>query len=125
MLLASQIGFGYGQFIDIVGDFGGPSYLQAHNTQVKVAAESGWVGIFSYLGLIFLTLKHMIVMENYFKRVAILEPMLIIQGLRISLIGFLVNTSFSVKEHEWMLYIVLGLSLAMREIYRKTLPLET
>lgn len=124
MLLTSPIGYGFSQFIEETGDFGGPPNLQAHNTQVKVAAESGWLGIISYLGMIFFTLKYLLTLESNLKIKAIYEPLLLIQALRISLIGFLINTSFSVKEHEWALYIVLGLGVAAREIYRNMVSVQ-
>ncbi|MBN1348683.1 O-antigen ligase family protein [candidate division KSB1 bacterium] len=125
MLLSTHTGIGFELFIDNSGDFDGPPNLQAHNTPVKVAAEAGWLALFSYLGMIFLTMKHLLFLEDDLKKAKIFELTQEVQALRISLTGFLVNTSFSVKEYEWALYIVLGLSLAAREIYRNIVPTPT
>jgi hypothetical protein len=120
ILLHYPTGIGFNQFVEYVGDYGGPNYLMAHNTPVKVSAESGWIGIFCYLGMMFVTIRQLIIMEiklieyGYEKaHISVLA-----QSIRIALAGFLVNTSFSVKEHEWMLYIVLGLGVAIYNIFR-------
>lgn len=113
ILLAYPIGIGFNTFTDFVGSFGGPNNLMAHNTPVKVAAESGFIGLFCYLGTLFLTLKKLIFYEQTKEIKSQPITLALMQGLRIAIIGFMVNTTFSVKEHEWMLYIVLGLAVAM------------
>ncbi|MBN2093225.1 O-antigen ligase family protein, partial [candidate division KSB1 bacterium] len=120
ILLRYPEGIGFNQFIEYVGDYGGPNYLQAHNTPVKVSAESGWIGIFCYLAMIFTTIRQLIIMETKLIEYGYEKaPISVLaQSIRTALAGFLVNTSFSVKEHEWMLYIVLGLGVAIYNIFR-------
>lgn len=120
ILLRYPEGIGFNQFIEYVGDYGGPNYLQAHNTPVKVSAESGWIGIFCYVAMIFTTMRQLIIMEMKLQEYGHgNDPITILaQSVRTALAGFLVNTSFSVKEHEWMLYIVLGLGVAIYNIFR-------
>lgn len=118
ILLKNPIGVGYNQFIENVGDYGGPNYLQAHNTPIKVAAESGYIGLGCYLAMLFLSFKQLLMLEIFFQKQQVQSILAIVQALRIALMGFLINTSFSVKEIEWVLYIIVGLTTAIVELAR-------
>jgi hypothetical protein len=121
ILLAYPSGVGYGQYIEHGDSFGGPSNLQPHNTPVKVAAEGGFIGVVCYIGMLFLTLKQLLEVEHFFKKRRLYDLATITQALSIALTGFLINTSFSQKEIEWILYIVVGLSVALYNISRDIL----
>jgi len=41
------------------------------------------------------------------------------EALGIALIGFTFNTQFSVKAHEWLLYIVVASAVALDRMYKK------
>jgi len=113
ILLAYPTGIGYNCFMDFGSGFGAPGNLQPHNTPVKIAAEGGFIGITCYIIMIFLTLYQLLKLEFVFKEKKSVLLVGITQALRIALIGFLVNTSFSQKEVEWVFYIILGLSCAV------------
>lgn len=119
ILLAYPTGVGYGQYIEHGGSFGGPNYLQPHNTPVKVAAEGGFLGLVCYIGMLFLTLKQLLELERFFKKKQLFAMAATTQALSIALTGFLINTSFSQKEIEWILYIIVGLSVALYNISRQ------
>lgn len=110
-------GVGFDHFPDRVAEYGGPRRIQAHNTIVKVAAESGLIGIFCYLGLLFIAYKKLYFLSKYYSEQGNDDRVLIIQAVFFGLIGFFFNTQFSVKENEWLLYILLGLSTAIYKIY--------
>lgn len=116
IMLAYPTGVGYGQYIEHGGSFGGPNNLQPHNTPVKVAAEGGVIGLVCYIGMLFLSLKQLLEVERVFRKQQQFDLMAISQALSIAMTGFLINTSFSQKEIEWILYIVVGLSVALTNI---------
>jgi O-antigen ligase len=114
-------GIGYRHFPEKSREYGTPLTIQAHNTIVKVAAEAGFFGVFFYLGLLYIAFKKLKIMRNYYLSEYDDEKVILIQGVLFALIGFFFNTQFSVKEIEWLLYILLGLSVAMYRIYEDEL----
>jgi putative inorganic carbon (hco3(-)) transporter len=124
MLKSSPVyGVGSGAFVENSRDFGAGRKIQAHNTIVKVAAETGLIGLVSYLGMIFFAFRSLWINWRRFGK---LKPhgseVLWAEALGISLIGFFFSTQFSVKAHEWLLYLILGSVVALDRLYlRETL----
>lgn len=119
MLKSSPIwGVGEGNFPSLARRFGAGRRIQAHNTIVKVFAESGMIGGFCYLGALFMAFK--LLWRNW-RRFSKIKPdgpeVLWAEALGIALIGFFFNTLFSVKAHEWLLYMILATTLAIDRLY--------
>lgn len=104
-------GVGVGNFYWTAGKYE-PVYPGfAHNMYIEVAAELGLVGIFLFMGIIFLTLKdlRMIIkrtdlnLGNYAK------------GLYIGLMGFLAAALFLHAEYEKFLWLFIFLTISLRK----------
>lgn len=112
------IGVGSGNFADLSDDFGAGLKIQAHNTIVKVFAEGGLFGGICYLGIIITAFQILYRNWKRFKRIKPEGPeYLWAEALGISLIGFCFNTMFSVKAHEWFLYMVVASATALDRLY--------
>jgi len=121
MLKSSPIiGVGSGNFVPLSDDFGAGRKIQAHNTIVKVVAETGLMGGVSYLGMIFTSFW--LLWRNW-RRFSKIKPhgqeVLWCEAMGIALMGFFFNTQFSVKAHEWLLYMVTASALAIDRLYPK------
>lgn len=114
------IGVGSGNFADLSDDFGAGRKIQAHNTIVKVFAEGGIIGGVCYLGIIITAFQ---ILYRNWKRFKRIKPdgaeYLWAEALGISLIGFCFNTMFSVKAHEWFLYMVVASATALDRLYAR------
>ncbi len=112
------IGVGSGNFADLSDDFGAGRKIQAHNTVIKVFAESGLIGGICYLGIIITAFQMLWRSWRRFQRIKPDGPeFLWAEALGISLIGFCFNTIFSVKAHEWFLYMVVASTTAIDRLY--------
>ena len=112
------IGVGSGNFADLSDDFGAGRKIQAHNTIIKVFAESGVLGGVCYLALIIAAFRLLWRNWRRFQRIKPEGPeFLWAEALGISLIGFCFNTMFSVKAHEWFLYMVVASATALDRLY--------
>jgi O-antigen ligase len=112
------IGIGSGNFADLSDDFGAGRKIQAHNTIVKVFAETGLFGGICYLGMIITAFRLLWRNWRRFQRIKPEGPeFLWAEALGISLIGFCFNTMFSVKAHEWFLYMVVASATALDRLY--------
>jgi len=111
-------GIGSDRFPEFSKDFGTPFTIQAHNTIVKVVAESGLLGLGCYLGFLFVAFRSL---WRSWRRFSRLKPdgpeVLWAEAFAISLIGFFFNTQFSVKAHEWFLYLVVASSISLERMY--------
>lgn len=108
------LGVGPDQYREYVASYGGQRGIATHNTLLKVGAETGILGMFLYAGIFLVTARELLRLMKRFKRdKANRQIYFLSQALFISLVGFAFNTLFSVKENEWFLYIILGLSAAV------------
>jgi len=119
MLISSPIyGVGSGQFVDLSDEFGAGKPIQAHNTIVKVAAETGLLGLVCYLGIVFGAFR---CLWRSWRGLSKIKPdgpeRLWVEAIGISLLGFFFNTQFSVKAHEWFLYFLVASAKALEKIY--------
>ncbi len=112
-------GVGFKHFHLRSKEYGTPLRIQAHNTIVKVSGETGFIGIFCYLGFIFFAFKKLNFLQKFYTERNDIEIVLLTQAVLFGLVGFFFNTQLSVKEHEWLLYILLGLTVSIYRIYQK------
>jgi O-antigen ligase len=110
MLLANPFGVGFDQAREHIKDYDMYAKIHPHNTYVKVAAEAGFLGFFCYSAIFYFVISRLMKLEYHFRFVAPDERVNLIQALLFALVGFIINTSFSQKEYEWFLYVLLGCS---------------
>ena len=111
MFIANPQGIGFDQTKEYMKDYGMYSSIYPHNTYVKVAAESGVMGFIGFVGMLYITINRLMRLEFYYRKIMPDKKVAVIQALLFSLVGFLVNTSFSQKEYEWLLYIIVACSI--------------
>ncbi len=116
MLFHNPFGVGFDQSIRRIRDYDMDERIYPHNTYVKVAAEAGIPGYIAYVTILYVVLSRLMKLEEYYRRIAPHRKLAIIQALLFSLIAFMINTSFSQKESEWLLYILLGCSARLISI---------
>lgn len=119
MLKSSPVwGKGSGRFVEFSDEYGAPIAINAHNTEVKVAAETGLLGLVCYLGILVGAFRSLWRSWRRFGRIKPGGPeQMWAEALGISLIGFVFNTQFSVKAHEWLLYLVVASAVALERLY--------
>lgn len=108
-------GIGWNHFYDEVILYGAGRRLIAHNTIISVFAETGLFGGITFLLIlknIFFGLKD--VMKN-----ADTITKNIARGFFISLCAFLINTSFSVKDHDPSFWLIISLSAVCLQLANK------
>ncbi|MBN2170054.1 MAG: O-antigen ligase family protein [Candidatus Krumholzibacteriota bacterium] len=119
MLKSSPVwGKGSGRFVEFSDEYGAPIAINAHNTEVKVAAETGLLGLTCYLGILLAAYRSLWRSWRRYRRIKPGGPeQMWAEALGISLIGFTFNTQFSVKAHEWLLYLVVASAVALERFY--------
>lgn len=94
--------------------------LGAHNTLLSVLAETGIIGFTCFVAILILNFKQLWEMRQHWRLIEDKQDLLILsQGVLISLFCFLVNTSFSVKDHDPIYWAILTLSGVLCGIYLK------
>ena len=68
MMIENPFGVGSARFSEFVGDFGGHRGLAAHNTFIKVGGEAGFLGLYCYLGMFFITIKQLMALRKKYKK---------------------------------------------------------
>ena len=120
------IGVGWERFTEYVRNYGLDKKLIAHNTMLSVLAETGIVGFVFFMSIIITTFKQLWTIKRcpyLYKDIRDLR--IINNGILISLIAFIVNTSFSVKDYEPMYWALLSLTGVVYVLYRNvTAPLK-
>jgi|GEM_PF-5900430 len=121
MLVAHPIiGVGWQRFPDVVTDYGSDRHMLAHNTIISVFAETGLFG-----GIVFMLILKNSISQLYktYRESAVGDVVsqkgILAQGLFISLAAFLVNTSFSVKDHDPCYWLIIALTAAGTRIINK------
>jgi O-antigen ligase len=117
MLFAKPLfGVGPEQFASAVGEFGGVPNLAAHNTFIQIFAENGVLAGISFCLFIFMPLLFNIKLlkrkqVNSDKEWAVESY----QYVSIALIGFLVCALFSNRNQFYILFVLVGLLVAIKE----------
>jgi O-antigen ligase len=93
-------GIGRGNFRNYTGS------LSAHNSAVEIMGETGFPGLFMWIGLVFLALRNIFF---YIKETETEQERMIAIALFIGLIGYLVSSMFVTLEYETF-YILLALA---------------
>lgn len=122
MLLDHPLGVGFDQSRELMIDYGMYRKIMPHNTYVKVAAEAGFLGFAAYVGLLYIVVNRLMRLDYFHRKIANDGRGTLAQALLFLLLGFMINTSFSQKEYEWILYI--GLACALRLITLERALLE-
>ncbi len=111
-------GVGPGGFMDDVSDYGGIRGLAPHNTLIQVFAESGLVG-----GILFLLFSFKPIYDLWpimVKEENSSEEVIYYKFVAVSLLGFWICAFFTNRYQFYILYILVALSVAVREnIIRK------
>jgi putative inorganic carbon (hco3(-)) transporter len=114
------LGVGYGMFAEYVRDYGADKKLLAHNTLISVIAETGIIGGILYVLIIFITLRTLWRAWQLAKKDPKYEDVAgLARGMFITLVAFLINTSFSVKDADPLLWATLGISASVIVVFRK------
>lgn len=109
-------GVGWGKFTENVRNYGLDKKLIAHNTMLSVLAETGIIGFYFFSAILIITFRQLIEIRQKISPSDNLN--LMAQGVLLSLICFVFNTSFSVKDHEPIYWTILYLSGAIYSCYR-------
>jgi len=106
-------GVGVGNFYWNTGKYAGVSAGYAHDMYIEVAAELGLVGIFLFMGIIFLTLRDLRKITKMVKSTSLKNYA---QGLYVGLIGFLVSALFLHAEYEKFLWLFIFLTICLKKL---------
>jgi len=103
------LGVGLGLFAENVKQYGMKNSMIAHNTLLSVTAETGIIGGLIFVLIIITTLR--LLWKVW--RQALSDPSqrdlaCLSQGILIGLVAFLINTTFSVKDSDPLLWALLG-----------------
>ncbi len=105
-------GVGWNMYTEYCRDYGLDKKLIAHNTILSVLAETGFIGVFIFVKILYHTIKELIALVKYYKNKAEhLEFYILSYSVAISLFCFFFNTMFSVKDYDptlWFLLLLTG-----------------
>ena len=91
---------------------------------LSVLAETGIFGFFCFSAIIVISFKQLLAMRRWWMRKPGSEHLLVLcNGVLVSLVGFLVNSSVSVKDHDPIYWIVLTFAAILTRFYRNELKL--
>jgi O-antigen ligase len=114
------VGVGWGKFKEYALDYGMDRRMIAHNTPISILAETGLVGIFFFLGILFHSFRELwTIKKDLDIRENEMELLILANGVFISLLCFLINTSFSVKDHDPMYWNLLALTGVVYAVYMR------
>jgi O-antigen ligase len=112
------LGVGWSKFPEYIRDYGHDKKLLAHNTFISVMAETGIFGFFCFTAIIFISLKQLLVMRRFWKEKTVENELLTLcNGVLVSLIIFILNSSFSVKDHDPIYWTVLTFTAILTQFY--------
>jgi O-antigen ligase len=110
------LGVGKGQFIRYTHS------LIAHNTFIQNMGETGIVGLFIWLALIYFTFRSLQLVLSQGEKISP-ELLSATRALHVSFIGYLVASAFIVADFE-PLYLLMGLSAIVLRLARQQTELE-
>ena len=85
----------------------------AHNSMILVGAETGLIGLYLWLGLIYLTYKHIFLFNKKIASDSILQKdKHSINGISDALAGFLATAFFLSRAYIFPMYFLVGLAIA-------------
>jgi O-antigen ligase len=90
-----------------------PNHLGAHNMYLELAVETGIVGLSIWLGLMVMVWKGCRDAERIYRHHGQSAPADLAAALQISLLGFLVVALFLHAQEQKILWIVMGLCVAL------------
>ena len=114
-LLQRPIGFGLGAF-EVVDMLSGGQFRAAHNSEVQIAVELGFLGLFLYLRMQWLawnTLGRLMELGRVAKSNELVEGGILAANLRVSLIGNLVAGFFLSQAYSNLIWLLFGLIAGM------------
>ncbi len=94
--------------------------LFSHNAYIQIGAETGGIGLLSYLLLIFFSWTDLVSSQRNFQRSRDVLFSELSLALRIGLVGFLICAFFLTQAFLTMFWILLPLSVVMRQLSRET-----
>lgn len=113
------LGVGWNHFMEESLNYGMDKRLLAHNTILSVLAETGIFGITFFIGMLYYSIKQLWDITSYYRRQGKVTMLsCLTNGVLLSLLCFLVNTSFSVKDHDPMFWADLTLAGAVVAVYK-------
>jgi len=114
------LGVGWSRFTDYCYQYGMDTKLIAHNTMLSVLAETGLLGITCFTAVLAITIRQLIKMRREWgNRWEKEERLILCNGVLVSLLCFLFNTSFSVKDHEPVYWAILALAAVLYNLYQR------
>ena len=107
-------GVGWKKFNENVREYGHDRKILAHNTLLNVLAETGIIGFSCFIAILYYTFKQLWQIRKHLILIKEKSDLLILtQGILISFVCFMINTSFSVKDHDPIYWVLLALSGAI------------
>jgi len=114
------LGVGWGHFTEYVRAYGHDKKIIAHNTPLSLLAETGIFGFTCFSAILFISFKELLSFRHQYKHDKSRQDFLIlVNGVYVSLVCFVVNSSFSVKDHDPVYWALLTLAALLCVIYRK------
>lgn len=90
----------------------------AHNSFMHVAAETGVIGLFTWIGLFYFTFKNLVTIEKKVEKAKrTSSDQTIADALKVSLIGFIVCAFFLSRQYEYIPYILIALSVNIYHVF--------
>ena len=111
-------GVGWNNFIENAFNYGMDKKLIAHNTMLSVLAESGIVGFIFYIGILWTSIKPLLKIKKAYPKSKIDNLNIMNNGIMISFLCFLVDSTFSVKESEPAFWFLITLAAILSNIFR-------
>ncbi len=101
-----------------VNQFNAHHFLDAHNAYIKVAAETGLVGLFAFGMLVFLSLKNAYHIGRIAARVPHPTERALARALFPTLVGMYTSAFFLTQSWLWFIYIMMAVSAAAPHAYQ-------
>lgn len=115
-------GVGWQKYIENVRDYGHDKKILSHNTILNVLAETGIIGFYCFIWILYLIFKQLIQSrQKLISRGGNKKLLILTQGILISFTCFMINTSFSVKDHDPIFWMLLSFSGSVTLICKRKL----
>ena len=98
--------------------------LDAHNAYIKVAAETGLVGLFAFLMLVFLSLRCALNVSRIAPQVPHPTERALARALFPALMGMFTSAFFLTQSWIWFIYIMMALSAAAPHAFQEYLEVS-
>jgi putative inorganic carbon (hco3(-)) transporter len=94
----------------------------AHNSYVEIAAELGWIGFVTYLGLLFSPLIRLRRLERQTAdgtSASERDLYLLCIGAQAMLLGYMVESFFASIQYQWFIYYIVAYSITLRQFEKE------